>query len=267
MSAAAPRVWIAVPARYQSSRFPGKPLTMLRGAGGAQKTLIQRAWEAAIAVPGVERVLVATDDTRIEQAAQAFGAEVAMTPESCANGTERAAAVLNDAGAPPDIIVNLQGDAPLTPPAFVTALIEAMTADREIAVATPVLALDPEAIARFRSDRSQGRVGGTTAVLDAAGGALYFSKEVLPYGADGVAVPAWHHVGVYAYRSDALRAYATLPVGLLEKAEGLEQLRFLENGFALQCVPVERGDGAFWEVNNPGDVAIVEAALAARGLA
>ncbi|MEM9782172.1 MAG: 3-deoxy-manno-octulosonate cytidylyltransferase [Pseudomonadota bacterium] len=256
-----------MPARYQSARFPGKPLAVLKGAGGAEKTLIQRSWEAAIAVPGVARVFVATDDARIADAARVFGAEVAMTPTSCANGTERAAAVIEDAEAPPEIVVNLQGDAPLTPPGFVTALIDAMAADPSIAAATPILALETETLARFRADRAAGRVGGTTAVCAASGRALYFSKEVLPFGADALAIPAWHHVGVYAYRVDALRQYGTFGPGILEKAEGLEQLRFLENDIPLHCVAVERGDGAFWEVNNPGDVTVVEAALAARGLA
>jgi 3-deoxy-manno-octulosonate cytidylyltransferase (CMP-KDO synthetase) len=262
----APRVWIVVPARFASARFPGKPLAALRGADGREKSLIQRSWEAARAVPGVERVVVATDDERIAGAAAGFGAEVAMTPPDCANGTERCAAVLADAGDPPEIVVNLQGDAPLTPPGFVTALVEALAGGGGPDVATPVVPCDAAALARFRADRAAGRVGGTLAVADARGRALYFSKEVIPHGADGETVPALHHVGVYAYRSGALALYPGLARGVLERAEGLEQLRFLEHGHAIACVAVAPGDGAFWEVNNPGDVAVVEAALATRGI-
>ena len=106
---------IVVPARYASTRYPAKPLVPLRGANGAAKPLIRRSWEAAMAVPGVDRVIVATDDDRIAEVARGFGAEVAMTPESCANGTERCAAVLPLLDGV-DVVVNLQGDAPLTPP-------------------------------------------------------------------------------------------------------------------------------------------------------
>ncbi|MEO1468508.1 MAG: manno-octulosonate cytidylyltransferase [Pseudomonadota bacterium] len=260
-------VWIVVPARFQSSRFPGKPLVALRGASGIAKSLVQRSWEAAMAVTGADRVLVATDDDRIAEAARGFGAEVAMTPAACANGTERVAATLDTVAGPrPEIVVNLQGDAPLTPPAFVEALIGAMRNDSAIEVATPVLACDAEALARFRADRAAGRVGGTLAVTDRAGRALYFSKEVIPYGADAETVPAWHHVGVYAYTPDALSRYVAMQPGVLEKTEGLEQLRFLEHGTALHCVPLVSGGVAFWEVNNPGDVPVVEAALSSRGI-
>ncbi|MEM9199383.1 MAG: NTP transferase domain-containing protein, partial [Pseudomonadota bacterium] len=138
---------IVIPARYASSRYPGKPLVPLVGATGAARSLIQRSWDAARAVPGGHRVVVATDDARIQAHAEAFGAEVVMTPESCANGTERCAATLtaltalDGAVADSDVIVNLQGDAPLTPPWFVEALIAAM-ADPAVAVATPVLRCD-----------------------------------------------------------------------------------------------------------------------------
>jgi len=260
-------VWIVIPARHASSRFPGKPLVALTGATGVAKSLIRRSWEAASAVPGVARVLVATDDERIRAEVEGFGAEAVMTGADCANGTERVADALARLGQAPGIAVNLQGDAPLTPPWFVAALIEAMQAEPEIDVATPVLRCDAAALAGLRADRAAGRVGGTTAVADRRGRALYFSKEVLPFGAtaDGVA-PAWHHVGVYAYRPTALDAYCTWKQGALERAEGLEQLRFLENGMPVRCVGVEARGAVFWELNNPGDIARVEAGLAARGI-
>ena len=256
------RALIVIPARHASARFPGKPLAMLRGAGGASRSLIERTWEAACAVPGA-RVAVATDDRRIADHCEGFGAEVVMTPETCRNGTERCAAALDSVGGDWDAVVNVQGDAPLTPPGFVEALLERMAAP-EVAVATPVLEASEAAAAALRDDRVRGLVGATTAVVREDGAALYFSKEVLPFSADGAA-PVLHHVGVYAYRPEALRRYAAWPMGALEGAEGLEQLRFLERGVKVACVRVEASGRPFWEVNHPEDVARVEAILAEIG--
>ena len=130
---------IVIPARYASSRYPGKPLVALKGASGVAKSLIERSWDAACSVSGGHKVVVATDDARIAKAAEGFGAEVVMTSSDCRNGTERCADAYRKLGADADIVVNLQGDAPLTPPWFVEALIDAMAADVE--VATPVLFL------------------------------------------------------------------------------------------------------------------------------
>jgi 3-deoxy-manno-octulosonate cytidylyltransferase (CMP-KDO synthetase) len=263
-------VLVVIPARYASARYPGKPLAPLTGATGVAKPLVQRSWEAARAVPGVDRVVVATDDDRIAEACAGFGAEAVMTDPACANGTERCADVLRVLGVLPEIVVNLQGDAPLTPPWFVEALVDAMRADPGTEVATPVLRCSAEALAGFHADRAAGRVGGTTAVFDAAGRALYFSKEVIPYtGRDLAAaetVPVFHHVGVYAYRPAALAAYAALPAGPLERWEGLEQLRFLENGHPVRCVEVEARGAAFWELNNPADIHRVESGLRNRNI-
>ncbi|QIE41034.1 3-deoxy-manno-octulosonate cytidylyltransferase [Meridianimarinicoccus aquatilis] len=258
-------VLIAIPARYASTRYPGKPLVPLTGADGVAKTLIQRSWEAAMAVRGVDRVVVATDDDRIADAARGFGADVVMTAESCANGTERCADVLRHLSDTPDIVVNLQGDAPLTPAWFVEDLVAALRADPDADVATPVLRCDGRALSGFRQDRLEGRVGGTTAVFDANHRAMYFSKEVVPYtGRDydeAAPTPVFHHVGVYAYRPAALMKYTSLAVGPLEQLEGLEQLRFMENGLSVKCVEVQAKGRSFWELNNPEDVAKIEAML------
>ena len=258
-------VLLVIPARYASTRFPGKPLVELTGATGEKRSLIRRSWEAARAVPGIDRVIVATDDDRIAEAARGFGAEVAMTSDRWLNGTERCAEVSRGFGDAYDIVVNLQGDAPLTPPWFVSALVEAMQAHPDWKVATPVLRCDAAALAGFLEDRRNGRVGATTAVFDRGGRALYFSKEVIPYtgrplGPDEE-IPVFHHVGVYAYRHSALFAYPDWPVGPLETWEGLEQLRFMENGSDVHCVTVEAEGRAFWELNNPTDVPRIEAIL------
>lgn len=250
---------IVIPARYASSRFPGKPLAPLVGAGGEARSLLRRTHDVAAGLD-VDDVLVATDDARVADHAREFGAKVAMTSGAHVNGTERCAEVAAGLRTAPDVVVNLQGDAPLTPPHFLTALVEGRAgAD----VATPVLVADADAVMNLRADRAAGRVGATTAVTATDGAALYFSKEVLPFGAQTVL----HHVGVYAYTPQALERYASLPMGPLERAEGLEQLRFLENGMAVRCVTVEADGRPFWEVNNPEDVPRVEAALRSLGIA
>jgi 3-deoxy-manno-octulosonate cytidylyltransferase (CMP-KDO synthetase) len=260
-------VLIAIPARYASTRYPGKPLVELRGPDGA-KTLIRRSWEAAMGVAGVDRVVVATDDTRIKDHAESFGAEVVMTAATCQNGTERCAEVAHHLPGY-DIVVNLQGDAPLTPAWFVEDLIAGLRGDEGADIATPVLRCDGRAVAGFLADRREGRVGGTTAVFGAGMRGLYFSKEVIPYTghiyADDEATPVFHHVGVYAYRPAALAAYPAWPVGPLETLEGLEQLRFLENGRAVLCVEVQARGRQFWELNNPSDVPRIEAMMAEMG--
>ncbi|MGB3555752.1 MAG: manno-octulosonate cytidylyltransferase [Jannaschia sp.] len=256
------RTAIVIPARYASSRYPGKPLAELRQRDGTAKTLIRMTWEAAQSVAGVDAVHVATDDDRIAEAARAFGASVLMTSPEAANGTERCAEAL--AGIDADLIVNLQGDAPLTPSWFVEALIARMAEDDAAQVATPVLRCDRRTYDMFVEDRRAGRVGGTTAVFDRNRHGLYFSKEVIPYIDPGKLpdpIPVFHHVGVYAYRPEALRAYVGWPEGELERREGLEQLRFLENGATIACVEVEARGRVFWELNNPEDVARIEAVL------
>jgi len=255
---------ILIPARYASTRYPGKPLAELTLPSGAKKKLIQMSWEAAVAVRGVEEVFVCTDDERIRSACEDFGAKVIMTSESCRNGTERCADALHRADLDADLIVNLQGDAPLTPPWFVEALMEAMIADDSAQVATPVLRCDPLTYSHFIEDRKAGRVGGTTAVFDQHKHALYFSKEVVPYIDPGKLpnpIPVFHHVGIYAFRPSALADYIRWTPGKLEELEGLEQLRFLENGAPLACVEVDGRGRVFWELNNPSDIPRIEAAL------
>lgn len=259
-----------IPARYASQRYPGKPLVPLRGASGAARTLIERSWRAACEVHLFDRILVATDDDRIAEAARGFGAEVAMTSENARNGTERCAEVLAQLTVEPEIIVNLQGDAPLTPPWFLSKLVEGLRDGSSFDVATPVLVCDGETLGALKADRAAGRVGGTTAVFDADHAALYFSKEVIPFTAESYPAagptPVFHHVGVYAYRPSALAAYPTRVIGPLEREEGLEQLRFLEAGLRVLCVEVESKGRKFWELNNPEDVARLEFMMREMGM-
>jgi 3-deoxy-manno-octulosonate cytidylyltransferase (CMP-KDO synthetase) len=264
-------VLIVIPARFASTRYPGKPLVALRGATGESRTLIHRSWDAAMTASGVDRVVVATDDDSIRDAAIAFGAEVVMTSSTCRNGTERCAEALANLRQPYEIVVNLQGDAPLTPGWFVEDLVANLRAAPIMAVATPVLRTEGAALNGFLEDRRAGRVGGTTAVFGTDRRALYFSKEVIPYTGQTFgpadATPVFHHVGVYAYRPEALVAYIGWVPGPLETLEGLEQLRFLENGTPVLCVEVEAKGRQFWELNNPADVPRIEQMLAQMGVA
>lgn len=257
---------MVIPARFASSRYPGKPLVPLRGATGVARSLLARTIEAGRAT-GLP-VYVATDDARVAEAAQREDCPVILTDSACGNGTERVAQAVARAGLVADVVVNLQGDAPLTPPAFVQHLVAAMRANPDWQVATPVLRCDAQAFDNFTADRRAGRVGATTVVRDAAGRAMYFSKEIIPFtNATFLAdVPIFHHIGLYAYRPAALVAYGALPQGPLEWAEGLEQLRFLENGLPIHTVEVDSAGAQFWELNNPSDVPLIEAALAARAL-
>lgn len=263
-------VLVIIPARYASTRYPGKPLVELRGATGESKSLIRRSWAAAQGVTGVDRVVVATDDDRIKSAVEAFGAEVVMTSTDCQNGTERCAEALDKLGGGYDIVVNLQGDAPLTPAWFIEDLVAGLSAHPVAEVATPVLRCDGRALNGLLDDRRQGRVGGTTAVFGADHNALFFSKEVIPYTGqvfdDADETPVFHHVGVYAYRPSALAAYPRWASGPLEHLEGLEQLRFLERGAHMLCVEVEARGRQFWELNNPQDVPKIEKMLAEMNL-
>jgi len=265
---------IIIPARYASTRYPGKPLATLTGAKGTVRSLLERsvmAGRKAIEAAGGESSLyVATDDDRIAAEAARGGAEVILTDAACRNGTERVAQAIDRAGIGAEIIVNLQGDAPLTPPGFVTALIAAMRDTPSCGIATPVLRCDAESVGHFIEDRRNGRVGATTVVSNRLGQALYFSKEVIPFTngkgeVDGI-VPVFHHVGLYAYRRAALAAYSGWEPGPLELLEGLEQLRFLENGYPVSTVEVFAPGAKFWELNNPSDVPLIEGYLAQMGV-
>lgn len=260
---------ILIPARYQSSRYPGKPLVELKGASGTPKPLIQRSYEAAQRATGVSSVHVVTDNERIAEAARGFGASVIMTSSECRNGTERCAEALSQLG-DVDLVVNLQGDALLTPPGFVEVLIARIADDRDALVATPAMRLRSDDVRALQAEEAAGRVGGTSVVTDTGGYALYFSKRLIPHlppGAlDAELSPVRLHVGVYAYRPEALERYVATPVSQLETLEGLEQLRFLAAGIPVAVVEVATPPFALRELNNPEDVAPIEQALIEAGL-
>jgi 3-deoxy-manno-octulosonate cytidylyltransferase (CMP-KDO synthetase) len=239
---------IIIPARYQSSRFPGKPLALLGG-----RPMIQHVWERAIAVPDVRHVVVATDDERVATAVRGFGGRVMMTSPSCESGTDRvaeAAASLGD-----EIVVNLQGDLPLMPPAMIAAARQPLLDDPSVVMSTlmrPMIRAD-----EIFSPHT------VKVVTDQKGFALYFSRAPIPlirdaksYAAGAPAGTYFHHLGLYVYRSDFLVEFAKLPMGRLERLEQLEQLRALEHGYRIRVVEVAEGTV---EVNTPDDLAQAEA--------
>jgi 3-deoxy-manno-octulosonate cytidylyltransferase (CMP-KDO synthetase) len=260
---------ILIPARYQSTRYPGKPLVELRGATGTAKPLIQRSVEAARRIAGVSSVFVTTDDERVAEACASFDVGVIMTSPECRNGTERCAEALPQLH-DPDLVINFQGDALLTPPGFVEALIARMVDDADALVATPAMRLRSDEVRALQAEEAAGRVGGTSVVIDAQGRALYFSKRLIPHlpsgTLDAALSPVRLHVGVYAYRPSALQRYVSTPVTELETLEGLEQLRFLVARMPIAVVDVATPPFTLRELNNPEDVAPIEAALAEAGL-
>jgi 3-deoxy-manno-octulosonate cytidylyltransferase (CMP-KDO synthetase) len=236
-----------IPARYASTRLPGKPLVPIAG-----KPMIQRVWERARQAKSISRVIVATDDERITRAVEAFGGEARMTRVDHRSGTERIAEVAVHVEA--SVYVNVQGDEPLIDPASIDAAVEALLGDDAVQVATiavPITApgdiMDPNVV---------------KVVLDFDDSALYFSRAPIPWVRDSEhRVHARHlkHLGLYVYRREALLEFPILPQGELERLEQLEQLRWLENGWKIRVAEVEHDSVS---VDVPEDVARVEKLLA-----
>lgn len=221
---------VVIPARYGSSRLPGKPLRLLAGRPMVEH-VHRRACES-----GAQQVVIATDDARIESAAQAFGAEVVMTSPEHPSGTDRLAEVVERMGWPDDaVVVNLQGDEPLMPPALLQQVAGNLAAHPDAAIAT---LCTPITDAQEFFDPNVVKL-----VRDAAGFALYFSRAPIPWARDAFAAsrerlpaesPCRRHLGLYAYRASFLRAYRQLAPAPLEAVEMLEQLRALWHGYRIQ---------------------------------
>lgn len=246
-----------IPARYASTRLPGKPLSDIHG-----RTMIERVYERARAARSVDRVLVATDDERIAAAVRGFGGEAVMTSAAHATGTDRLAEAAR--GTDALIVVNVQGDEPMLDPAGIDAAAFALLADPGLPMATLSLPL--------RSVDEMMAPSVVKVVTDARGDALYFSRSPVPHvrlgaGTDLRAAAlaaverglARKHVGLYAYRREALLRFASLPPSPLEEAEGLEQLRALAHGMRIRVVSME-GEGGV-AVDTPEDLERVRALL------
>jgi len=241
-----------IPARYASTRLPGKPLVPLAG-----KPMIEHVWERVRQAQKISRVIIATEDQRIQQAVAAFGGEALLTRAEHRSGTERVAEIAAGAAARgEEIFVNVQGDEPLIAPEAIDAVVEAIEADPSVTVATlavpiarPADIMDPNVV---------------KVVLDFDGNALYFSRAPIPWVRDaGTPRHAQHfkHLGLYALRREALLDFPTLPVGDLERIEQLEQLRWLENGYKIRVAETTHDSVS---VDTPEDVRRVEQLLRGR---
>lgn len=266
MSSQSESVAIIIPSRYGSTRLMGKPLESISG-----QSMIHRVWSIANAVAGVEFVFVATDDMRIADHVRGFGGAVVMTPSTCENGTERVLAATGMLRSPPSIVVNLQGDAVLTPPWVIEALVHEMRRDTSVGMATIAVRMDQQQYALLVEAKSLGEVGGTTVVFDRARNALYFSKSPIPFVRrdDGVSppeeFPVFRHVGLYGYRLETLHRLSTLSPGPLERAEKLEQLRALEHGIPIRIVEVDYRGRTHWAVDSREDLVRVEEIIKREG--
>jgi len=219
-------VLVVLPARFASTRLPGKPL--LRATG---KYLVQHAWEQAKRLATATAVIVATDDARIADAVRSFGGDVAMTSPDCATGSDRVAEVAGKRGEA--LVVNLQADEPEFDVGDVDRLVRTMQADASLPLGTLAAVAAPE---------ERGRPSVVKVVCDRRGRALYFSRAEIPHHRDPGTeeAPTLRHVGVYAFRRASLLEFTRLPQTPLEGAEKLEQLRALEHGWAIQVVVGKR---------------------------
>ena len=241
------KVVIVIPARYGSTRLPGKPLVSLAG-----KPMIQRVFERAKQAKTAGRVIVATDDERIVKAVESFGGEARITRTDHRTGTERIAEVA--AHTDGEVFVNVQGDEPLLDPAAIDTAVNSLLEEPTAAIATVAVLI------RTPGDIMDPNVVKT--VLDFEDNALYFSRAPLPWVRDSAAkthVRHLKHLGLYVFQRDALLEYPTLPQGELERIEQLEQLRWLENGWKIRVAEVEHDAVS---VDVPEDVARVESLLA-----
>ncbi len=257
---------IVIPSRYGSTRFPGKPLHEISG-----KTLLSRVVDIARSASDFSAsdiaYVVATDDDRIAEHCQAIDAPFVMTDPALPSGSDRALAAMKKYAADSDFIVNLQGDAPFTPPEYISALINCVT-DSVFDVVTPVVQLTWEQLDHVRAQKRTSPFSGTSCVFDAKDEAKWFSKMILPairkedvLRTSGDLSPVWRHIGLYGYRTQALERFVALPEGHYEKLEGLEQLRFLENDMRIGIVRVKANATSMWGIDTPEDAAYAEQLL------
>lgn len=218
-----------IPARFGSTRFPGKPLELIAG-----KSLIQRTYENALRCPSLDRVIVATDDQRIFDHVRTFGGQVSMTSQDCLTGTDRLIEVVQSQAINTDIIINVQGDEPLLEPNVIEAVIHALESDTSAHMATALMMMsDAEEIANPSVVKC---------VRDLQGNALYFSRSIIPGNKEQKVLPSttyYKHLGIYGYRKSFLLQYGELTPTPLQISEDLEQLKVLEHGYKIKTVIVQ----------------------------
>ncbi len=261
---------IAIPARWASTRFPGKPLAKIAGKSMLAR-VVALAHEAASGIKNVD-IFVTTEDIRIAEHAAEIGVECYITPDTCATGSDRVLAALEYVKERPDFVLNLQGDAPFTPISAIRNLIQAYRDNPELKVVTPIHQLSWDDLDRLRISKKTTPFSGTTAVIDAHGKALWFSKAIIPAIRKEAEIrsknpisPIYQHIGLYGFRTDILEKFCTLPHGTYELLEGLEQLRFLEHGITIQTVMIDLDNGLIQSgIDSPEDLERAEQILATQ---
>jgi 3-deoxy-manno-octulosonate cytidylyltransferase (CMP-KDO synthetase) len=255
-------VAIVIPARFNSRRLPGKPMAEVAG-----RSLLNRVWSIAQAVERTSAVWVTTDDQRVADHAAGFGAKVVMTSPDCRTGTDRVHAALSLLPKRPDAVINLQGDAVLTPPWVVQGLVDAFLDDPAVGMVTAAVRCSWAQVEEIEALKKQSPASGTLVTMDRFGRALYFSKAMIPFlrRREGDISPVHRHIGIYGYTAAVLDQLSQLPQSPLEATEQLEQLRALENGIAIKVVVVDYRGRTHGSVDSPEDIAFVEAVIAREG--
>ncbi len=258
---------IIIPARYGSSRFPGKPLVKLGGQSMLSR-VVDIAQKAAGSLKNVT-VAVATEDERIQKHCDEIGVQCVMTSEACKTGSDRVLEAAQILDGDFEFVVGLQGDAPFTPVEAPFKMIQAFVSDPKLEVVTPVARLRWNELDALRESKKKTPFSGTTCVMDAKGKALWFSKSILPAIRKEDELrkeefsPVHQHIGLYGFRFDVLKKFVSLPEGFYERLEGLEQLRLLENGISIQTVTLDVAAGmAQAGIDSPEDVERAEKLLA-----
>lgn len=257
---------IIIPARYGSTRFPGKPLTMIAGQSMLSR-VVDLARKVIAGKPGII-LAVATEDQRIADHAAEIGVDCVLTSDDCATGSDRVLEAALKIDPTIEFVLGLQGDAPFTPPNALLQMINAVEANNSIEVVTPVVNLRWSELDSLRDQKKITPFSGTTAILNNQGQALWFSKNILPAirkeekYRDNEFSPVHQHIGLYGYKLETLKKFVSFPEGNYEKLEGLEQLRLLENNISIQTVTVEVEVGlAQAGIDSPEDVERAERIL------
>lgn len=264
-------ILIAIPARYASTRFPGKPLVRIAG-----KEMLLRVWENAVSaakdIPHC-RIIVTSEDDRIASFCNEYKVDFVMTSNECKSGSDRVCEVLSSLSVRPDFIVNLQGDNPMCPPWVIRSVLDEFLENPLVRVVTPFVQMSWQELDDMRKSKESTPFSGTCVISDKDMNAVWFSKSIIPairsealLRQEGKLSPVLRHVGLYGYSFNALKSFAKLPESTYERLEGLEQLRFIENGIKIKLVKVDyKGYGSMSGIDSPQDVIKAEALFAEYG--
>ncbi len=262
---------IVIPARYGSTRFPGKPLAKIGGVPMLQR-VVEIGRKAAAQYPDCT-LLVATEDERVEKFCAEIDVPCVMTSDNCPTGSDRVLEAVRKSAADAEFIFGLQGDAPFTPADAIPKMMDVVHKDKDVEVITPVIRLRWTELDNLREAKKITPFSGTTAIINAQENALWFSKNIIPairkedkLKEQSEFSPIHQHIGLYGFRRDVLEHFVKLPQGDYEQLEGLEQLRLIENGISIRCVKLDVAAGlAQAGIDSPEDIERAERLLQNAG--